>query len=253
MLQQMTHWAGKTGEKLHTWFGRAIGADKSRAHYAPDVAWWADRSWIEPYRRFLARDIHRPDQDETRILDRRFQLLQFAESVAALRGSTAECGVYRGVSSGILCRRLAETYAPSERHFGFDSFQGLPEPGEHDYLPDGTTVWAQGQLAVSQDQVAALLAEFPFCELVPGWLPDSLAAASEHEFRFVHIDVDLYESTRGCLEFFYPKLVPGGVILFDDHGFADCPGARLAANEYFAEKEDQVIDLATGQGVVVKR
>lgn len=251
MLDQMTQWAGKTASKVHTWMGRVIG--QTRAQYATKVAWWTDRSWIEPYRKFLACDIHQASDDETRILDRRFQLLQFAQTVVHVPGSTAECGVYRGTSSGILCRALAAHYAPHERHFGFDSFEGLPKPGENDYMADGTSAWAEGQLTAKQDNVAALLAEFPFCELVKGWIPQSLVAAESHRFRFLHIDVDLYEPTLGSLEFFYPRMNPGGVILFDDHGFADCPGARRAANEFFADKPEQVIDLATGQGFVVKR
>lgn len=251
MLDQMTQWAGRTATKFHTWMGRVIGA--TRAQYATKVAWWTDRAWMEPYRKFLACDIHASGDDETRILDRRFQLLQFAQTVAQLRGSTAECGVYRGTSSGILCKALENTYAPHERHFGFDSFEGISKPGELDRMADGSIAWVEGQLTAKQDQVAATLAEFSFCELVKGWIPQSLMAAEKHDFRFVHIDVDLYEPTLGSLEFFYPRMNRGGVILFDDHGFADCPGARLAANEFFADKPEKVIDLATGQGLVVKQ
>ena len=45
----------------------------------------------------------------------------------------------------------------------------------------------------------------------------------------------------------------GGVLLLDDHGSAMCPGARAAALEYFADTPEEVLDLATGQGVVIKQ
>ena len=63
---------------------------------------------------------------------------------------------------------------------------------------------------------------------------------------------EIAEPTLASLEFFYPRLSPGGMIVLDDHGFAGCPGARRAAVEYFADKADPVLDLATGQGVVFR-
>jgi O-methyltransferase len=254
MAQTETDWMTRRARRLHRFVGRVLGttgARAERAEYADDVAWWRDRSWMEPYRKFLVRDRHSPDQDETRILDRRFQLMRFAEATAKVPGSTAECGVYRGIGSAIICQTLRNHFAPGDRHFGFDSFQGISAPKEQDRLPD-RAVWKEGQLKTDLDSTAAMLAEFSHCQLVPGWIPTTFPIAAEHRFRLVHIDVDLYEPTLASLEFFYPRLNPGGMIVLDDHGFAGCPGARRAALEYFADKVDPVLDLATGQGLVIK-
>lgn len=229
------------------------GVGAEFAQYASRVAWWLDRSWMEPYHRFLARDQHSYKDDETRILDRRFQLMRFAENVAGVPGSTAECGVYRGTGSGIICQTLQKQFTAHERHFGFDSFEGVSAPDERDRMPNGNCAWRQGQLKTHYEATAELLSEFPQCQLVRGWIPQTFPIAAGHHFRLVHIDVDLYEPTLDSLQFFYPRLNPGGVIVLDDHGFADCPGARRAANEYFADKPDKVIDLTTGQGFVMKR
>jgi O-methyltransferase len=54
------------------------------------------------------------------------------------------------------------------------------------------------------------------------------------------------------LEFFYPKLATGGVVVCDDYGFATCPGAKLAMDNFFKGKS-KVLSLTTGQGMVIKR
>jgi hypothetical protein len=47
-------------------------------------------------------------------------------------------------------------------------------------------------------------------------------------------------------------MTPGGVIVLDDYGFASCPGARAAADEFFADKPERLLALSTAQGVVHK-
>lgn len=255
MTQTQANWMTRRARRLHRFIGNVLGttgAGAERPEYAANVDWWFDRSWIEPYRKFLIRDKHNSKQDETRILDRRYQLKRFAEATAKVPGSTAECGVYRGIGSAIICHTLRDHFAEGDRHFGFDSFCGVSEPKEVDRMANGQLVWKAGQLKTDYETTAAMLAEFPYCELVTGWIPTTFPVAADHRFRLVHIDVDLYEPTLDSLKFFYPRLNPGGMIVLDDHGFAGCPGARRAALEYFADKADPVLDLATGQGVVFR-
>jgi hypothetical protein len=64
--------------------------------------------------------------------------------------------------------------------------------------------------------------------------------------------VDLYEPTRDCLDFFYPRMVDGGLFLFDDYGFASCLGARKAIDEFFEKRPESVYELTSGQAFVVR-
>jgi O-methyltransferase len=66
------------------------------------------------------------------------------------------------------------------------------------------------------------------------------------------VDADLYTSVRECCEFFWPRMVNGGVVVFDDYGFSNCPGAKKAIDEYFAKTTDKVVPLPTAQAFVVK-
>jgi hypothetical protein len=96
------------------------------------------------------------------------------------------------------------------------------------------------------------LKAFPHCELHRGWIPHCFEPAKDARFALVHIDVDLYDPTRDACEFFYPRLATGGVMVFDDHGFASCPGATKAIDEYFADKPDTPLGLPTGQAMLWK-
>lgn len=220
--------------------------------YPPKARWWQETTWAEPYRPFLERDAI-DGHSFKRILDRRFQLAELAKAVRRLPGSTAECGVFRGVGSGVICQSLAGSYAPGDVHLGFDSWDGVSSPDAADRMADGRQGWQRGQLRTPFSATQDLLARFEFCTLVQGWIPSCFGPAEGRQFRLVHIDVDLHQPTRDSLEFFYPRMVPGGVIVLDDHGFVDCPGARSAAIDFLADKPEPIVEVPTGQAFVFKR
>jgi len=61
---------------------------------------------------------------------------------------------------------------------------------------------------------------------------------SQDQFCFIHLDVDIHSSYIECLTELYPKLVPGGVVVFDDYGSPKWPGAKKAVDELFSDKEE---------------
>ncbi len=214
--------------------------------FNPKVQWWTDAEWLDKYDRFLHPD-SRPTQDHHRILDRRFTLQSFAASVAHLPGATAECGVHRGTGSALICATLRDSYHGA-KHYGFDSFEGLPECGPND------ANWKKGQLAVPLDVARRNLAEFSeFCELIPGWIPDTLSVVADKKFRLIHVDLDLEVPTRQTLEFFYPRAIEGALFIIDDYGFHSCPGARLATREFLKSLPETLVELTTGQAIFYKR
>jgi hypothetical protein len=214
--------------------------------FNPKVRWWSDGDWLARFDRHIQPDSFDGLYHPHRILDRRFTLAQFASSVRGLSGSTAECGVFKGIGSALICESLRGTYGDDQLHFGFDSFEGLPETGPNDAR------WNRGDLNEPMAGAERHLAEFPFVRLVKGWLPETLAGASDRRFRLVHIDVDIERTTHDCLEFFYPRTVAGGLFLFDDYGFHSCPGARQAVDAFLRKKPETLIELTTGQAVFYK-
>jgi O-methyltransferase len=64
--------------------------------------------------------------------------------------------------------------------------------------------------------------------------------------------VDLYQSVLDSIEFVYPRLVPGGILVFDDYGFPSCTRAREATDKAFTGRREKPIYLPTGQAMVIK-
>jgi hypothetical protein len=155
-------------------------------------------------------------------------------------GSFAEVGVYRGASAKLIC----EAKGDKPLHL-FDTFAGLPPTSEHDL-----GVHREHQYACSLPAVQQHLQGYSHVEYFEGLFPDSASKAPEAQYAFAHFDVDLYEGTRACLEYFYPRMIPGGLMLSHDYGLL-C-GVEKAFQEFFADKPEAIIDLPTTQCLVVK-
>jgi len=178
-------------------------------------------------------------------LRRRPRLQELAAQLALTRGvagDVAECGCFRGLSSHLMCQTLrAERRAfDGGGYHVFDSFQGLSEPMPEDAIPeddpDAASLRANtgaGQFRAPLELVQSNLREFPRITFHPGWIPYSFYGLAERRYRFVHVDVDLYDPTADALNYFYDRILPGGAILSDDYGW---PGARLAFSEFAAAR-----------------
>ena len=90
-----------------------------------------------------------------------------------------------------------------------------------------------GHFDATLTQVKTALGAYPHIGYFSGWIPNAFPAEPGDRYRFVHLDVDLYEPTRDSLNYFYPRLVPGGMIVSDDYGW---PGARKAIDEFCARE-----------------
>ena len=183
--------------------------------------------------------------------DRRFFLLSTAASVRKVEGDTADIGVRFGTSSYFI---LCGIDSAAKQHHVFDSFEGLSEPTAEDSGADQPTVWKQGHLLAEEEVTKKNLRMYEDrCRYYKGWVPTRFSEVKDRMFALVHIDVDLYQPTRDTLEFFYPRVSPGGVIVCDDYGSALCPGARKAMDEFMADKPESLFHIPTAQSLVVKR
>ena len=187
-------------------------------------------------------------------LDRCFFIWSTARYLRArgVVGETADCGVRFGKSTHFLLRGLAD---PERAHHLFDSFEGLSKPGEADRVTsEFAGDWEQGDLAVSEEVTRGHLRAFSNCTFHRGWIPDTFAELpSATHFAFVHVDVDLYEPTLACYEFFWNRLSPGGMIVNDDYGLTSCPGATRAVDEFVAARREALLEVPTSQAVLIKR
>lgn len=184
----------------------------------------------------------------------------FRRVCAQVAGDVVECGCARGLSFMELCLSFSKHHPDwsGEGFHVFDSFEGLSEPSEKDLAFDASDADAvqivrnmlPGNFAVAFDLVRDNIhRRFPSVELHPGWIPSAFSAVSARSFRFVHLDVDLYQPTLDSLDYFFPRLADGGAIITDDYNW---PGARTAFEEFCARHRLQLQTTDTSQAFVLK-
>lgn len=168
-----------------------------------------------------------------------FTLYGVARAQAALDGAMAEFGVYEGASASIIA-----TAAPGVPLHLFDTFAGLPEPGDGE-----EEVFVAGQFGTDLDRVRARLEPRADLHFHVGAFPQSTAGLDDLRFGFVHLDVDLYASTLAGLAWFYPRMLPGGIIL--SHDYSMLAGVERAFADFLADRRERVIELPSTQAMIV--
>ena len=174
-----------------------------------------------------------------------FNLYQLVQRTQKLQGELAELGVYRGGTA----RLIASLKGNKVLHL-FDTFAGMPE------VRAGLDKHNAGDFdKTSLEEVKRYLSGFGGVFFHPGFFPDSARelAGTPIRFSLVHLDADIYESTKAGLHFFYPRMVNGGVVLSHDYRNLSCPGVKQAFDEFFADKPETVIELWKTQCLVVKQ
>jgi hypothetical protein len=168
-----------------------------------------------------------------------YQIFMAVQRTEKIKGEIAEVGVYRGGSAKIICEAKGDRIL----HL-FDTFEGLPQTEEIDILH------FKGEFRASLEDVKGLLKEYPNVYFYKGLFPSTAEPVKNTKFSFVNLDVDIYRSTVDCLNFFYPRMNPGGIII--SHDYMSVPGVRKAIDEFFKDKSEPVIELLSSQCLIVK-
>jgi len=158
--------------------------------------------------------------------DRCASIWREARRARKLPGDFAELGVWRG---GTAC--LMSLAAPDKDLYLFDTFAGMPEPSSVDVHQRGDFGDTSAQEVLSW--LAARTGSLHRHHLKVGRFPETTADVDSLCFACVHLDGDLYESTKAGLEYFWPRLPLGGSIICDDFGWTKCPGVAQAIADYF--------------------
>jgi len=196
----------------------------------------------------------------TRRRNRFYNTIQFFMNTVDLDGFVIECGCYRGLSSYMMChhyKKVSPDFVGNEFVI-LDSFEGLSKPNSKDALEvgrDGSEKFfvGEGFFATPVEHVKLALSEFPQIEYVKGWVPEILYKMPLRKYKFVHIDLDLYEPILGALEYFYPLLVTNATIVIDDYGSLYWPGAKKAVEEFCLKNKLRFLSITSGQGVIIKK
>ena len=162
-----------------------------------------------------------------------------------IEGAVAEAGVYQGAFAKEINR-----YFPDRKLYLFDTFKGFDK---RDTDVDQKEDFSSANADFSKTSVEAVLSimEHPEnCIIKKGWFPDTTEAV-EDKFCFVSLDMDLYAPIKAGLEFFYPRLVHGGVIMVHDFGNEDYKGVRKAVEEFCEKNNTWYVRISDAIGSVV--
>ncbi len=167
----------------------------------------------------------------------------------------AECGCWKGHST-LMTAWLIERVGATGRFAVLDSFDGLSDFTDADRAgASDANQEARRQAAFRSDLDAfkALMAPYAFVDIYPGWIPDRFKEVEGRSYGFVSIDVDMHDPTLASLEFFHPRMPAGGIIYLDDYGYKNFPGARAAADAFFAKHPPSFfLRLPSGAAFAVK-
>jgi len=170
-----------------------------------------------------------------------FQIYTAVVKTGKLEGDIAEVGVYKGGSAKLICETTDKPV-----HL-FDTFEGLPEISENDNPKE----FGKGDYAASLESVQQYLKPYPNAHFYKGLFPATAGPIQNQRFSFVHLDVDIYESTLACLQYLHPRITGGGVII--SHDYQKSAGVKNAFDSFFRDKPEIVIELAgCSQCLVVK-
>lgn len=164
-------------------------------------------------------------------------------------GAYLEVGVWRGGTGLLIADALRHFQLVGEIYLA-DTFTGVVKAGEND------TLYFGGEHAdASEHAVRQMLNSNGHSDvkILRGIFPDDSADRLAGPIRFIHIDVDVYQGAKDIVEWAYQRLVPGGIIVFDDYGFTTTDGVTKLCEEY--ETDDRFFFLHNWNGhcVLTKR
>ena len=157
-----------------------------------------------------------------------------------LKGDLAEVGCYKGGTV-----KMMSLLFPDKKIYVFDTFEGMTSSLDYDEI-DGH---AAGDFSdFSMDDIKEYLKDHANVIYKKGVFPQT-ADGLDSMFSLVHIDGDLYSTTRDSIAYFKDKMVYDGVMIFDDYGWHACSGVEKAVNEVF--EKDRIIQDVTNQCYIV--
>lgn len=184
-------------------------------------------------------------------------LVWAAKCALRVTGDFVECGVFKGDMSWVVARCVG--FGELDRTFYlYDTFEGFsPKYSSPDDFPlnPGFFEFAQKvyQSGDHFEYVSKRFSGFPNVRVIKGTLPDTLDESSPGQIAYLHIDTNSPVVEVEILNRLFDRVAPGGVVVFDDYGWFEFFKQRHAEDEFMSQRGYSILELPTGQGLVVKR
>lgn len=172
-----------------------------------------------------------------------------AARAAELSGDFVECGVNRG-GLAMTTFRYTSFQNLAKRYFLLDTFNGL----DPRYVTTGEESAEKMAEAYSEcyDDVCATFAAYDNVIVVRGAVPETLTQVDAEQVAYLSIDMNCVQPEIAAMTYFWPKIVPGGLVLLDDYGWPGHDAQREGFNALAHELQFKILSLPTGQGLIIK-
>lgn len=182
------------------------------------------------------------DEVEQAILWRTHLLCWAAHNGLRRKGDFVECGCYKGTSARIVCDYV-DFGATGRQFYLYDAFEhrdGMPNPALPHHGPD------------LYRRTVERFADLPGVRVIQGLVPDSFAKGEPDRIAFLHIDMNNAAAELAALDRLFDRVVDGGLVVLDDYGGIVFRAQKVAEDAFFAARGYKVVELPTGQGLVLK-
>lgn len=206
-----------------------------------------DKKFMDSFEKYASSD------QEKSLTWRLHVLIWATKHCLNIPGDFVECGVFKGFSSAVIAdyhdfNKIIKTM------YLYDTFEGVPdEYKEHDTQND---YYNDMNIVDNETVYKNVLRRFDIYNNVivtKGALPHSLTKVCPAEISFLHIDLNSAEAENAVLEVLFDKISPGGIIILDDYGWLFYEKQKILEDEFFNKRNHSVLELPTGQGLVIKQ
>jgi len=184
-------------------------------------------------------------------IERCWELYDLIPQIAHLEGAIVEVGCWKG-GTGVVIAQASRMVNPDTFVYLCDTFKGTVKGGEidGDYVEDGC--FGEASLAIVQSLVFKY--NLQNIKILEGVFPEEVSKyITEDKIKFCHIDVDTYQSAKDIYEWIWPRLVVGGILVYDDYGNLPTPGIQVHVDE-IRHGEDRLFIYNTNEhAILIKR
>lgn len=170
---------------------------------------------------------------------------------AKLGGDFVECGTNTGIMSLAVCDYI--DFNSTEKDFWlFDTFSGMPLEQISEEELRGNRDKENEMYFDCYELTLENFSQYPRAKLVRGIVPETLCSVPIDSVCYLCIDMNILEPERAALAYFWPKLVAGGVVVFDDYGWSGYKLQKESHDRFAQENGTEILELPTGQGLLIK-
>ena len=197
----------------------------------------------------IAENLGKDLMPKTGMQWRIYTLCWFAKQVAHLPGDFVACGVYTGFCDKAIIdytdfNILGKTYYLMDTFEGLDErFSTAEELTKRSFYKEVTGLYEQVQETFRNDNI----------KIIKGAIPETLPLVDTEKICFLSIDMNTALPEVEALKYFWNKMVPGGVVIFDDYGFMGHETQKKAHDDFARSQDSSIFTCPTGQGILIKK